>query len=159
MKAFSRLGAGMTRRRAVLAVMLAAGVIGVATPLDAQSGDKYTARLGWVPISGAERANVTGKGSATATLAGTKLSLNGTFEGLAAPATVARLHRGVAKGARGPAIGDLTITKATSGTISGSFALTPEQLEGLKEGKLYVQVHSEKGVAPDGSNLWGWLLK
>lgn len=147
----------MLIRRALMAAITFALLIGV--PLSAQ-GDKYTARLGWVPTAGAaDRTNVTGKGSVTATLAGTKLSLSGTFEGLAAPATVARLHKGVAKGARGAAIGDLTITKAASGTISGSFDLTADQVESLKEGKLYVQVHSGKGVEPDGSNLWGWLLK
>ena len=138
----------------VLAALLAAG-----TSVAAQSADKFTARLAWVPISGAERANVTGKGTATATLSGTKLAINGTFEGLAAAATVARVHQGIAKGARGPAIGDLTISKGTSGTITGAVALTPEQLASLKQGRLYIQVHSEKGVAPDGSTLWGWLLR
>ena len=137
-----------------VAMVLAAGAAGAA-----QSADKFTARLGWVPISGADRANVTGKGSATATLSGTKLAINGTFEGLAAPATVARLHQGVAKAARGPAIGDLVVTKGTSGTVTGAVALNPEQLASLKQGRLYIQVHSEKGVAPDGSNLWGWLLQ
>jgi hypothetical protein len=29
----------------------------------------------------------------------------------------------------------------------------------LKQGRLYVQLHSDKGVAPDGSNLWGWFLR
>ena len=71
---------------------------------------------------------MTGKGSATATLSGTKLAISGTFEGLAAPATIARLHRGVAKGARGPMIADLTITKATSGTITGAANLAPIDL-------------------------------
>ena len=42
------------------------------------------------------------------------------------------------------------------GTISGSFDLTPEQVQYLKQGKLYIQINSEK--APDGT-LWGWLLK
>jgi hypothetical protein len=51
------------------------------------------------------------------------------------------------------------VTKATNGTISGGVALNPEQLASLKQGRLYIQVHSEKGVAPDGSNLWGWLLQ
>ena len=74
-------------------------------------------------------------------------------------ATVARLHRGIAKGARGAAIGDLTVTQAASGKLSGSVDLTAEQVEALKQGKLYVQLHTAKGVAPDGSTLWGWLLK
>ena len=149
----------MTRRRAVAIVPLAAVLVCLSSALVAQSGEKYTARLGWVPITGAERANVTGKGSVTATLTGTKLALTGSFEGLAGAATVARLHKGVAKGARGPVVVDLTISKAASGSISGSADLTADQVEGLKQGRLYVQVHSEKGVAPDGSNLWGWLLR
>jgi hypothetical protein len=46
-------------------------------------------------------------------------------------------------------------SKAT-GTLTGSISLTPEQIKGLREGRLYVEVASEK--APEG-NLWGWLLK
>jgi hypothetical protein len=59
-------------------------------------------------------------------------------------------------GVRGPAIQDLTISKAVSGTISGSADLTPPQLENLRKGGLYVQIYSEK--APEGV-LWGWLIK
>jgi hypothetical protein len=135
----------------------------------AQTGDKYTARLGMVPAANAaQQANVVGKGSATAVLAGNRLTINGTFEGLPAAATAARIHQGIAKGARGKAIADLTITKAASGTLSGTVTLTPEQVEALKSGRLYVQVYSEKGIAPeegkvqpevDHSNLWGWLLR
>lgn len=137
--------------------------------LNAQTGDKYTARLGMVPAANAaQQAMVTGKGTATAVLAGNRLTVNGTFEGLPAPATAARVHQGIAKGARGKAIADLTITKAAAGTISGTVTLTPEQLEALKQGRLYVQVHSERGIPPeqgkvqpevDNSNLWGWLLR
>jgi hypothetical protein len=146
----------MLRGAVVLAL---AGILAAPGALGAQSSDKYTARLAWVPISGANRADVTGKGMATATLSGSKLAITGSFEGLAASATVARLHEGIAKAARGPAIADLVITKGTSGTISGGVALTKEQLESLKQGRLYIQLHSEKGVAPDGSNLWGWFLR
>lgn len=140
-----------------------------AVEVSAQTGDKYTVRLGMVPAANAnQQATVTGKGAATATLAGNRLTISGTFEGLPAPATVARLHQGIAKGARGKAFADLTITKAASGTISGAVTLTPDQLEALKQGKIYLQVHSERGIAVeqgkvqpdvDNSNLWGWLLK
>src|SRR5262245_50234056 len=147
-------------RHAVIAFTIILAAVLAATSAAAQSGEKYTARLGWVPIAGGpDRTNVTGKGVATAVLSGRKLTITGSFDGLAAPATVARLHLGVAKGARGKPIADLMITKATSGMLSGSVDLSMEQVEGLKQGKLYVQVHSEKGVAPDGSNLWGWLMK
>jgi hypothetical protein len=106
-----------------------------------------------VPVSTATP-TVTGVGSVTATLSGTKLSLTGTFEGLASPATFAKLHRGP-KGIRGPAVFDLKVTAAVSGTISGSIDLTPSQVDDLGRERFYVQLHSEK--APDG-NLWGWLL-
>jgi len=150
----------VTLRQCVVTMVMAAALAGASLPATAQSGDKFTARLGWVPTAGAaDRANVTGKGSATGTLSGRKLTISGAFDGLAAPATVARLHQGVAKGARGAAITDLTISKAASGMLSGSVDLTVAQVDALRQGKLYIQVHSEKGVAPDGSNLWGWLLK
>jgi hypothetical protein len=145
----------MTVRNILLVLLAIAG-----TSLSAQSGDKYSIRLGRVPVANArEGASVTGQGTAAATLAGNKLTINGSFDGLSSPATIARLHRGVAKGARGPALGDLTLSKGPSGTFSGAIDLTPSDLADLKLGKLYVQLHSEKGLAPDGSNLWGWLLK
>jgi hypothetical protein len=154
-------------RGAVAALLFS--VLLSAAGITAQTGDKYSARLGMVPAANAaQQASVTGKGAATATLAGTRLTVAGTFEGLPAPATAARLHQGIAKGARGKAIADLTITKAASGTISGTVNLTPEQVEALKVGKIYLQVHSERGIPVeqgkvqpevDNSNLWGWFLR
>ena len=150
----------MTLRQCVVTMAMTAALVASAIPLTAQGTEKFTARLGWVPTAGAaDRANVTGKGSATGTLSGRKLTIAGSFEGLAAAATVARLHQGIAKGARGAAITDLTISKAASGTLSGAVDLTPAQVEALRQGKLYIQLHSEKGSPPDGSNLWGWFLK
>ena len=102
------------------------------------------------------RNTVAGSGSASATLAGARLSITGTFDGLKSPATSATVHSGVAKGVRGDSIGKLTATGATKGTISGSLDLSPDQLKSLREGRLYLEVASEK--APEG-NLWGWLLK
>lgn len=116
---------------------------------------QYRARLSVVPIDIPMQSTVAGSGSATATVKGTTLTIAGTFAGLKTPATAARLHRGPRTAMRGPAIGDLTITAATSGSISGSIELTKEQVEDLAAGRLYIQVHSQK--APDG-NLWGWLL-
>ena len=146
----------MTRRYAIVAIAIAAITLPVAI---AAQGDTYTARLGWVPTTPTDRPNVTGKGSATATLAGRKLTIAGSFEGLAAPATLARLHLGVAKGARGSSIADLMVSQGASGKLSGSVDLTADQVEALKQGKLYIQLHTGKGVPPDGATLWGWFLK
>ena len=153
------------RRSAVITFVVMLVVAGAAAhPVLAQTGDVYTARLGWVPLAGPnDRQHVSGKGSISATLTGTRLAITGTFEGLPAPATLARLHRGITKGARGPAMGDLMVMKTgdgTAGTISGNLTLTTVDVEQLKAGRLYVQVHSEKGLPKeDGSTLWGWLLK
>jgi len=150
----------VTLRQCVVTVAMTAALVASAGPLNAQGGEKFTARLSAVPIAGPnDRGNVTGKGTATGALSGRKLTISGTFEGLPSTATIARLHQGIAKGARGAAITDLTISKGTSGTLSGSVDLTPPQVEALRQGKLYIQIHGEKGVAPDNSNLWGWLVK
>ena len=134
--------------------MLAAVAI---TPAEAQ--DTFTAPLGWVPIGGAERNDVAGEGSVTGTLSGSRLSITGSFEGLPAKVTAAKLHQGIAKGARGtgPAIADLQVNGDTRGTVSGDVPLNAEQVNALKAGRLYLQIYSEKGVPPDHVTLWGWL--
>ena len=120
----------------------------------AQSSEIYKARLTAVPADARTRPSLAGIGSATGTLTGTRLSISGSFDGLLSPATTAQLHSAVAAGVRGPVIGDLTISKATKGTISGSADLTPLQIESFHKGGIYIQIQSEK--APEG-NLWGWL--
>ena len=128
-------------------------------PLGGQQGAQrartFLARLSTVPLTVAMQDTVAGRGSAKAVLTGNKLTVEGTFEGLRSPATVARIHLGP-RAVRGPAVLELTVSaKGTAGTLSGSLELTPRQLEALEKGSLYIQLHSEK--APDG-NLWGWLL-
>ena len=141
----------MKRFAAVAAVGVL--ILSAQPSLRAQGTKGYRARLSPVPVPAASP-TVTGLGAVTATLTGTRLSIAGTFEGLASPATFAKLHRGP-KGIRGPAVFDLKVTTGTSGTISGSVDLTPSQVDDLGRERFYVQLHSEK--APDG-NLWGWLL-
>lgn len=126
----------------------------LAAVLDAQSGP-YRARLGVVPIDVVMQSTIAGSGMVSASLKGSTLTVTGTFTGLRTPATVVRVHRSPRTAMRGPAIGDLTATAATNGTISGSIELTKDQVDDLAAGRLYVQLHSQK--APDG-NLWGWLL-
>jgi hypothetical protein len=145
----------MTCRRALAIVTVALALISFTRASTAQSQEKYKARLSTVPMDGGMREAVAGSGGAVAVLAGTKLTIDGTFQGLRSPATGAHLHRGVATGVRGAPVADLTVSKTINGTITGSIDLTPEQMQSLKKGQLYLQISSEK--APDG-NLWGWLL-
>jgi hypothetical protein len=128
----------------------------LALSLAAQTKETFKTRLTATPADARTRAALAGSGVASATLSGTKLTVTGSFEDLVSPATSASLHSAVAAGVRGPAIADLTISKAVSGTISGSVDLTPQQMTSLHKGGIYVLINSEK--APDGV-LWGWLLQ
>ena len=142
--------------RLFIGLTACAGLLLLAAPGVSQNTERYRVRLTTVPMDGGMRNTVAGNGSASATLAGAKLSITGTFDGLKSPATSAQLHSGVAKGVRGNPVADLEITKSTKGSISGSVDLTPDQLKGLRDGRFYTEVASEK--APEG-NLWGWILK
>jgi hypothetical protein len=123
----------------------------------AQSGvQKFRARLAPTPIDATMRADVTGSGAATATLAGAKLTIAGTFAGLRGPATAARLLAGPATGVRGKPVAELAAVKAESGEVKGAVELTPAQVEDLRKGRLYLQIDTEK--ANNGA-LWGWLLR
>jgi len=124
----------------------------------AQDAGVFGARLDWVPISGAERNDVSGTGFVTATLSRSRLSIAGCFKGLPAAATRASLHQGVATGARGPAIAELELTKDAAGRVAGNVDLTRDQRDALVAGHLYIQLHAARGVAPDNAVLWGWLL-
>ena len=138
------------------AVIFLSALVFMTISAAAQSEEKFKIRITPVPLDGGMRATVAGSGSGTATLSGNKLTIAGTFEGMPSAATTARIHRGLATGVRGSPFLELTVTKAPKGTVSGSFELTPEQVQFLKQGKLYIQIQSDK--APDGT-LWGWILK
>lgn len=141
----------MTRRFLLVATCLVAAWVTTAGAQKAQ----YRARLSPVPLDLAMQATIAGSGTVTATLNGTTLTLTGNYAGLRTASTVARLHRSPRTAMRGPAIGDLTVAPGTSGTINGTIELTKEQVDDLANGRLYIQLHSEK--APEG-NLWGWLF-
>src|SRR5215470_1145918 len=106
-------------------------VLGILFWVAPQATQTFKVRLSPVPMDATMRTSVTGKGAATATLQGKKLSINGTFEGLASPATVARLHQTKAMGVRGTAFADLDVSKAVTGSVSGSITLTAEQIDSL----------------------------
>jgi hypothetical protein len=142
---------------AATAAVLSAVVLSLVSVSAAQNAETFKARLSPVPINISMMATIAGSGSLTATLSGKQLTIQGTFEGLRSPATTAQIRRGP-KGIRGPVIAntELTVTKATKGTISGTIELTPDQMADLRNGQWYAQIQSER--APDG-NLWGWLLQ
>ena len=147
-----------SKKRIVVSLVISLAFLRFAIASQAQSGTKFQGRLSPVPALGIPAASVRGVGSASATLTGRKLSVTGTFEKMASAATVARLHTGQLTGVRGEPLFDLTVTKTgtgTTGMVAGTFDLTPAQVDALKKGRLYIQIHSEG--APNG-HLFGWLL-
>jgi hypothetical protein len=151
----SRRRIGMTIRRGVTTILIGAAVLWLGLSAGAQGGDRYKTRLSPVPLDTSQLDTIKGVGMATATLVGNKVAINGSFSGMAGPATVAQLYLSPNLGLRGRMISDLTVTKATSGSVSGTVELTSLQVPLFKKGLFYLQISSEK--APEG-NLWGWLV-
>jgi len=143
------------RRSTRRSILCSAAAVAAALAFTAAAQQGFKVRLRPVPIEASTAASTTGAGEATASLAGTRLTVRGNFSGLKGAATVARLHEGAVMGVRGPAFADVSVPSATNGTFSAEVALTPAQVEGLRQGHIYLQIHSE--TAPDG-NLWGWLV-
>ena len=140
------------RLRRLTSAALAAGLLACGS---AYAADTYRTNLGPMPLDEAVRQNMLGRGDATATLDGKTLTVAGQFAGLPSAATAAHIYVGLAIGVPGTEALDITVSQASSGSVSGTLALTAKQAAAFRTGKLYVQIDSQK--APSG-NLWGWLL-
>ena len=140
-------------RRCIHAIGIAASLslLHPAHAADAQ----FFSTLDPAPMTLATRGDVAGTGSITAELTGDRLTVQGSFSGLASPATKAQLRSGSMTGVPGDAFADLTVSPAESGTLSGALTLRPVQRKALLGGAIYVQIDSVK--APDGT-LRAWLL-
>jgi hypothetical protein len=134
---------------------IAACVLGVSLDVTALADEALTVRLSPAPRDASMRSAIAGAGSARVTLAGNTLTIEGTFAGLTTPATRAELRQGPAVALRGPALHTLSVTRATSGSLSGSLTLDATARAAFDAGRLYLQIASES--APEGS-VWGWLL-
>ena len=89
-----------------------------------------------------------GSGDVTATLTGSTLVVDGSFEGLMSDlfeiaGSSAHIHQAAA-GANGGVLFSLDVisTDQRSGTLSGEFELSEEQREAFLDGELYVNVHT-----------------
>ena len=152
-----------TNKRIVFGAVLVAGLLWSDLSSLAQSAQTYKARLSVVPVANArgrteidQSDDVFATANVTGTLVGTKLTVAGTFDNFKHPASIAQIRSGPAMGVRGPVLFDLTVTKATKGTITGTVDLTAAQVDLLKNNRLYVQIHNQN--TPEGA-LWGWFMK
>ncbi len=134
------------------AYVILASVLLTAT---ARADESFDFRLSPGPRLVGTRADSSGSGQVAAKLVGNSLTLSGSYQGLLATPTMARLLMGSAPGVRGPRIADLTVSPATSGSVSGSIKLSGAQLAAFHKGGLYVEIDSAE--APEG-DLWGWVM-
>ena len=141
-----------------LLVVIGAALLVSAGAAWGQLGAPFSGTL--EPVEGSDGA--TGTGFLYSVLEGPKLMVNGTFDGMSSSATVAHLHRST-KGPEepggptpGPVLFDIDVSADTDGTLNGSWWITEEQAEELREGWYYVQVHSEAN--PAGA-LRGYLVQ
>ena len=134
-------------------VYLASIVLGTAM-LGAQSSDRFKGRLSRLPVDRPTAPQLRGQGSVEATLNGDELVLTAKFEGLSSPATAAHIHRApVAR--RGPVAFTVEVPAVATGELRDTITLTNAQLEQLREGLYYLQIHTEGNP---GGELRGWLL-
>jgi hypothetical protein len=148
------LGSKIAARPLVLATSSAAFSLLAMFCSSASAAEQYQTNIGPTPKSGVGSNLAQGRGDVTATLNGDRFTIRGTFGGLTSPATQGQLRLGLVMGGAGPVISPLSATQANSGEISGAVTLTPEQVQALKVGRLYVLLSSQS--APNG-NLWGWF--
>ena len=136
----------------LVSALLAACIL-VASFAQAQS-TMFRARLSEVPVTPQTYRTITGVGEVFATLSGSTLNLNGTYQGMSSAASAAHVHN-APKAMNGPPIGAIEVTPATSGEVSGSIELSDGQLAALQNEELYIVIHSENNP---GGELRGWLL-
>lgn len=137
-----------------IAIALALMWLSIGASAIAAGPEAFNARLSPLGVTNATVNTTTGAGLLKATLNGSQLIIEGTFEGLTGNATSANIRRGP-KGIPGPVIFDIPIAKAANGKINAALTLNAEQMADLRAGRLYVQIHSER--APEGS-IRGWML-
>jgi len=81
-------------------------------------------------------------GAVTATLTEKTLAVSGTFNNLSGAATAAHIHGPADRDSIADPICTLTAAAAASGTLAGNCSLTDAQVVQLKDGKMYVNVHT-----------------
>ena len=143
-------------------ILLALALVLMASIPAFAAQSSFQTNLGPMPLDDETKAVIAGRGEATAVLDGNTVTVKGSFHGLPSNATEAHIFTSPVAGVPGKQILDLDVTKATSGTIAGTFRLSAQQAKDLRTGKLYIQINSEKAPTtyewgPKGT-LWGWIF-
>jgi hypothetical protein len=97
----------------------------------------------------------TGDGTFTLNTATNELTWSVTFSGLSGPAVAAHIHGPAAPGANAGVVVGFDPPKAPAGEIKGSNVIIKSQVEDLKAGKWYVNIHT---AANKGGEIRGQLM-
>ncbi len=124
------------------------------TALAGQSGERFGGRLSRLPVDRSTAPTIMGSGTVVATVDGHSLTITATFEGMSSPATAAHLHQ-APRGRRGPVVLGVDVPQTATGKLEQTVDLTDAQLAELREGRYYLQIHTEANA---GGELRGWLL-
>ena len=144
----------MSKRHQITVLLCLVSIIGGTAVLRAQGSEQFEGRLSRLPVDRPTAPNVMGAGTVNATLDDHELVLTAKFEGMSSPATAAHIH--VAPVARrGPVLFTVEVPTVKTGEIRDTITLTDGQLEELRDGLYYLQIHTEGNP---GGELRGWLL-
>lgn len=97
----------------------------------------------------------TGDGTVVLNTATNEITWNVTFSGLTGPAIAAHIHGPGAPGANAGVLVGFDPPKAPAGEIKGSNVILAQQVEDLKAGKWYVNIHTP---ANKGGEIRGQLM-
>jgi len=108
----------------------------------ASSDNAFRNRLAPLPVSAASVSTITGPGVVNATVQGNRLSIEGAFGEMNSNTTAARLR--LAPGEmNGPAIRDLEVLPAPSGTVRGVVDVDASERAARRSQSLCVQIEGE----------------
>jgi hypothetical protein len=142
----------MIARRFALATLVVAGALAVAG-CGMMDRDKGGAGVMSVPLSGKNEVPpnaTTGSGTARVELDGSVIKWNVTYSGTTGPVTAGHFHGPAAAGANAGVV--VPFTGALTSPIVGQATLTPAQVDQVKQGLWYVNLHT---AANPGGELRG----
>lgn len=84
----------------------------------------------------------TATGDAKAVIEGTTVTVTGNYSGLSGPATLAHIHGPADVNTAAGVLCALTVPSAAAGTITGTCTLTAEQIQNIRDGLTYVNIHT-----------------
>jgi hypothetical protein len=137
----------MLRRTVMVGLLLCAAVAGYAALAGATTtrNDRFTASLDpRQEVPSPKGVAVLAGGRFTATLSGSKLKWTLTFKHLTGKATAAHIHSGK-RGKAGIVL--IPLCGPCKSGVSGTAVVTSQEVDAMKKGNLYINVHTVKNPA------------